>query len=69
MKIRISKHIAFGGLTCDFRQITFPEDSKSSEYELLLQEEYGEHHSAISYCKFSMSGQYISSLDVDGIVK
>ncbi|XP_041369191.1 WD repeat-containing protein 91-like isoform X2 [Gigantopelta aegis] len=36
---------------------------------LLSQEEYGEHHSAISYCKFSMSGQYISSLDVDGIVK
>lgn len=28
-----------------------------------------EHRSAISYSKFSNTGQYIASVDVDGIVK
>ncbi|XP_071090534.1 WD repeat-containing protein 91-like isoform X1 [Haliotis cracherodii] len=36
---------------------------------LLSQDEYAEHHSAISYGKFSVSGQYIASLDADGVVK
>ncbi|KAK6186094.1 hypothetical protein SNE40_008198 [Patella caerulea] len=36
---------------------------------LMSQEEYAEHHSAISYCRFSNTGQFVSSLDVDGVVK
>ncbi|XP_064600272.1 WD repeat-containing protein 91-like isoform X2 [Liolophura sinensis] len=36
---------------------------------LLSQEEYSEHHSTISNCSFSITGQYIVSSDVDGVVK
>ncbi|ESO82720.1 hypothetical protein LOTGIDRAFT_177643 [Lottia gigantea] len=35
----------------------------------VVMEEYSEHHSSVSYSRFSPSGQYISSLDVDGIIK
>ena len=33
------------------------------------QEDYCEHRSAVSYARFSNSGQYIASVDVDGVVK
>lgn len=36
---------------------------------LLSQEDYKEHRSAISYARFSVMGQYVASVDVDGIVK
>ncbi|BFZ02026.1 hypothetical protein BsWGS_05064 [Bradybaena similaris] len=36
---------------------------------LLLEDEYREHSSAASFCHFSLSGQYVASLDVDGVVK
>ncbi|XP_005100741.1 WD repeat-containing protein 91 [Aplysia californica] len=36
---------------------------------LLLEDEYREHGSTASFCRFSVTGQYIASLDVDGIVK
>ncbi|CAG5122992.1 unnamed protein product [Candidula unifasciata] len=36
---------------------------------LLLEDEYREHSSAASYCHFSLNGQYVASLDVDGVVK
>ncbi|KAK3782253.1 hypothetical protein RRG08_048710 [Elysia crispata] len=36
---------------------------------LSLEDEYSEHTSAVSFCRFSLSGQYVASLDVDGIVK
>jgi WD40 repeat protein len=36
---------------------------------LLSQENYKEHSSAISYARFSLMGQYVASVDVDGIVK
>ncbi|XP_061165038.1 WD repeat-containing protein 91-like [Saccostrea echinata] len=36
---------------------------------LLSQEDYKEHHSAISYARFSNMGQYVGSVDIDGIVK
>ncbi|KAK3094729.1 hypothetical protein FSP39_005505 [Pinctada imbricata] len=36
---------------------------------MLSQEEYNEHRSAISYCRFSNTGQYVASVDIDGVVK
>ncbi|KAL5021151.1 hypothetical protein ScPMuIL_000306 [Solemya velum] len=42
---------------------------KECPFILLSQEEYGEHHSAISYCRFSNTGNYVASVDVDGVVK
>jgi len=36
---------------------------------LLLEDEYREHASAATFCGFSSTGQYVASLDVDGIVK
>ncbi|GFR95075.1 WD repeat-containing protein 91 [Elysia marginata] len=36
---------------------------------LSLEDEYSEHTSAVSFCRFSQSGQHVASLDVDGIVK
>ena len=33
------------------------------------QEEYDEHHSEITQCRFSNSGATIASSDVDGVVK
>ncbi|KAK0044148.1 WD repeat-containing protein 91 [Biomphalaria pfeifferi] len=36
---------------------------------LLEVDEYIEHSSAAAFCRFSLSGQYVASLDVDGIVK
>lgn len=38
-------------------------------YLLLGQEEYGEHHSEVTQCKFSSSGYLMASGDVDGVVK
>jgi len=46
------------------------EGSKSSAPFLLLsQDEYREHHSAITHCKFNASGSVIASSDVNGIIK
>jgi len=38
-------------------------------YLLLGQEEYDEHHSEVTQCRFSHSGTTIASSDVDGVVK
>ena len=38
-------------------------------YLLLGQEEYHEHHSEVTQCRFSSSGYTIASSDVDGVVK
>uniref|UniRef100_A0AAZ3NSA6 WD repeat-containing protein 91 n=1 Tax=Oncorhynchus tshawytscha TaxID=74940 RepID=A0AAZ3NSA6_ONCTS len=35
----------------------------------LSQEEYGEHHSSIMYCRVDCSGRRVASLDVDGVIK
>ncbi|CAL1527973.1 unnamed protein product [Lymnaea stagnalis] len=40
-----------------------------SPFLLLEEDEYTEHSSAASFCRFSLTGQYVASLDVDGIVK
>ncbi|XP_036368217.1 WD repeat-containing protein 91 isoform X1 [Octopus sinensis] len=45
------------------------DDSEELPFLLLSQEEYGEHRSGICYCRFSNSGQYVASLDADGVVK
>ncbi|GAB0176628.1 WD repeat-containing protein 91 [Grus japonensis] len=36
---------------------------------VLSQEEYGEHHSSIMYCRVDCSGRRVASLDVDGVIK
>ncbi|XP_053465381.1 WD repeat-containing protein 91 isoform X1 [Nycticebus coucang] len=36
---------------------------------VLGQEEYGEHHSSIMYCRVDCSGRRVASLDVDGVIK
>ncbi|NXX39328.1 WDR91 protein, partial [Tricholaema leucomelas] len=36
---------------------------------VLSQEEYGEHHSSIMYCRVDGSGRRVASLDVDGVIK
>ncbi|XP_072031110.1 WD repeat-containing protein 91-like isoform X1 [Amphiura filiformis] len=36
---------------------------------VLSQDEYTEHHSSISACRFSPSGTTVASMDVDGVVK
>ena len=38
-------------------------------YQISGQEEYDEHHSEITQCRFSNSGATIASSDVDGVVK
>ncbi|XP_052772488.1 WD repeat-containing protein 91-like isoform X1 [Mya arenaria] len=45
------------------------EAGQEKPFLLLSQDEYNEHRSAISYARFSNSGQYIASVDVDGVVK
>ncbi|OWF40423.1 WD repeat-containing protein 91 [Mizuhopecten yessoensis] len=42
---------------------------ESCPFLLLSQEEYCEHRAALSYCRFSNTGQYVASVDVDGVVK
>ena len=39
------------------------------DYLLLGQEEYLEHHSEITHCRFSTSGSVVASSDVDGVLK
>ncbi|KAJ8317213.1 hypothetical protein KUTeg_005117 [Tegillarca granosa] len=41
----------------------------SCPFLLLSQEEYSEHRSAISYGRFSNTGHYVATVDVDGVVK
>lgn len=43
---------------------------ESSTFILLSQEEYNEHHSEVTHCRFSKAtGNLIASSDVDGVVK
>ena len=45
-------------------------DNEQLEYLLLSQEEYLEHHSEVTQCKFSSSSGYlIASSDVEGVIK
>ena len=45
-------------------------DDKQSEYILLSQEEYLEHHAEITQCKFSSSTGYLmASSDMEGVIK
>ena len=39
------------------------------DYLLLGQEEYLEHHSEITHCRFTTSGSVVASSDVDGVLK
>lgn len=45
------------------------ENEENSSFLLLSQEEFNEHHSAITHCKFNASGTLIASSDSDGVVK
>ncbi|KAH9503206.1 WD repeat-containing protein 91 [Bulinus truncatus] len=45
------------------------ETDSDCPFLLLEVDEYVEHSSAAAFCRFSLSGQYVASLDVDGIVK
>ena len=46
------------------------EDNEQLEYLLLSQEEYLEHHSEVTQCRFSSSSGYlIASGDVEGVIK
>ncbi|XP_019370514.1 PREDICTED: WD repeat-containing protein 91 isoform X1 [Gavialis gangeticus] len=36
---------------------------------VLSQDEYGEHHSSIMYCRVDCSGRRVASLDMDGVIK
>lgn len=38
-------------------------------FNLQSQDEYMEHNSTVSYCRFGPTGQYVASLDMAGIVK
>ncbi|XP_074643706.1 WD repeat-containing protein 91-like [Tubulanus polymorphus] len=40
-----------------------------SPFLLLSQDEYNEHHSSITHCRFSETGKMIASVDIDGVVK
>ncbi|XP_067011129.2 WD repeat-containing protein 91 [Anabrus simplex] len=40
-----------------------------SAFLLLSQEEYTEHRSSISHCKFNSTGSAVASADVDGVIK
>ncbi|XP_060072966.1 WD repeat-containing protein 91-like [Ylistrum balloti] len=62
--------------TKQVEMVQFPTESKapapgaeSCPFLPLSQEEYCEHRAALSYCRFSNTGQYIASVDVDGVVK
>ncbi|XP_033757120.1 WD repeat-containing protein 91-like isoform X2 [Pecten maximus] len=64
------------GFPKQVEMIQFPSESKSPPtgaescpFLLLSQEEYCEHRAALSYCRFSNTGQYVASVDVDGVVK
>ncbi|XP_069139768.1 WD repeat-containing protein 91-like isoform X2 [Argopecten irradians] len=46
-----------------------PTGTETCPFILLSQEEYSEHRAALSYCRFSNTGQYVASVDVDGVVK
>ena len=59
--------IANSGTKLDFMNGA---DDDQLEYLLLSQEEYLEHHSEITQCKFSsLSGYLIASSDMEGIIK
>ncbi|KAL3865137.1 hypothetical protein ACJMK2_006758 [Sinanodonta woodiana] len=49
--------------------VHLPVQEKEVPFILLSQEEYTEHRSSVSYCRFSNSGQHVASVDVDGVVK
>ena len=52
------------------KSVRYPRDSGSDTFLLLSQEEYAEHHSEITQCKFSSSsGALIASSDIDGVIK
>ena len=46
-----------------------PPGGERLDYLLLGQEEYLEHHSEITHCKFATSGSVVASSDVDGVLK
>ncbi|KAG1702360.1 WD repeat-containing protein 91 [Nymphon striatum] len=48
---------------------TASDDTVQSPYLLLSQEEFAEHHSVVTHCKFNVSGSVIASSDLDGVIK
>ncbi len=48
---------------------TTEEKTEKLDYLLLGQEEYLEHHSEITHCRFTSSGLVVASSDMDGVVK
>ena len=72
-----SSAISGGALSSSYKDPSnLPFDSDSSfasndkiAYLLLGQEEYLEHHSEITHCKFTTSGFVIASSDVNGVIK
>ncbi|KAK3593070.1 hypothetical protein CHS0354_007861 [Potamilus streckersoni] len=56
-------------LTSSEKSDDVPVQEKENPFILLSQEEYTEHRSSVSYCRFSNSGQHVASVDVDGVVK
>ncbi|TRY71914.1 hypothetical protein TCAL_00179 [Tigriopus californicus] len=47
----------------------YPAPQDSIAYLLLSQEEYLEHQSEITHCRFSSTGALIASSDIDGVIK
>ena len=54
-----------------FQQATATNNQSTGRlaYLLLGQEEFSEHQSEITHCRFSSSGNFIASSDIDGIIK
>ncbi|VDI82357.1 Hypothetical predicted protein [Mytilus galloprovincialis] len=55
--------------TPPIKDVKCSDETDKCPFLLLSQEDYIEHRAAISYSKFSNTGQYIASVDVDGVVK
>ncbi|KAI8486466.1 WD repeat-containing protein 91 [Branchiostoma belcheri] len=58
-----------GSLPVSTEKIPTKETEEQHPFLVLSQEDYIEHHSSITHCRFSVSGTCIASADIDGVVK
>ncbi|XP_078589424.1 WD repeat-containing protein 91-like isoform X2 [Branchiostoma floridae x Branchiostoma japonicum] len=65
----LSPRDGLSSLSVSTEKIPTKETEEQHPFLVLSQEDYIEHHSSITHCRFSVSGTCIASADIDGVVK
>ncbi|XP_035673814.1 WD repeat-containing protein 91-like isoform X1 [Branchiostoma floridae] len=65
----LSPRDGLSSLSVSTEKIPTKEIEEQHPFLVLSQEDYIEHHSSITHCRFSVSGTCIASADIDGVVK